>query len=310
MIPLLIDTDPGVDDALALILALRSQEARVVGVGTVAGNVDLDTATENALRVLRLLGRTDLAVARGCAAPLVEPFHGARHVHGQDGLGDSGLAPSELQPRAEHAVDQIVRLAREWEGHLVLVALGPLTNLAMALLKDPSLPGRVQRVVVMGGAFNVPGNVTVAAEFNLWADPEAAARVFSAGWPLTLVGLNVTRRTLLRQEDLAGLGHAPLAEFVRAVVGAPMRQAAARGLGAVFALHDPLAVAIALDPSLATEATEVPVAVELRGEWTRGASLADLRARPATHPLETPAARVCLGVDAPRFLERFLRAVT
>ncbi|MBI4493886.1 MAG: nucleoside hydrolase [Chloroflexi bacterium] len=311
MIRIVVDTDPGVDDALALILALRSPRAQVMGIGTVAGNVEVESATENALKVLRLLGRAEVPVAQGCAAPLVEPFHGAHGVHGRDGLGDCGLPPSGLRPSAEHAADQLVRLAREWEGALVVVALGPLTNLATALLKDPRLPGRVRRVVAMAGAFGVSGNVTPAAEFNVWADPEAAERVFSAGWPLTLVGLDVTRQALLADEHLERLAGAPgpVPPFVQAIVQAPMAFAAARSGLRALALHDPLAMAIALDPTLASDAPELPVAVELRGAWTRGATLADRRSQPAERGLGPARAQVCLRADVPRFLAAFLETL-
>ena len=325
MLSVVIDTDPGVDDALALILALRSPGARVLGIGTVAGNVEVDLATENALKVLRLLGRAEVPVAQGCASPLVEPFHGAHHFHGPDGLGDSGLPPSELQPSGEHAADQLLRLAREWPGELVVIALGPLTNLAVALLKDPLLPTRVQRVVVMGGAFGVPGNIAPSAEFNVWADPEAAERVFVAGWPLTIVGLDVTRQTLLLDEHLEHLddlerltsADAAVARFVRAIVRAPLARAAQHRRPRSMELHDPLAVGIALDPSLALEAPELPVAVELHGTWTRGATLADRRPHPAMGGVIPPGvipppparARVCLRVDASRFLDIFLKAL-
>lgn len=308
--PLVVDTDPGVDDALALILALRSAEARVVGIGTVAGNVEVELATENALKVLRLLGRTEVPVAQGCARPLAEPFHGARDFHGADGLGEAGLPPSGLRPSGEHAADQLIRLAREHAGELVVVALGPLTNLAVALERDPALPGRVRRVVAMGGAFGVPGNATPWAEFNVWADPEAAERVCSAGWPLTLVGLDVTRHVLLLEQHLARLPGGPVPDFVRAVVRAPIRRMAAGGRPPAMALHDPLAVGIALEPGLATQAPELPVGVELRGEWTRGASLTDLRPRPLRQAPALPGrARVCLEVDGARFVERLLAAL-
>jgi purine nucleosidase len=305
---LLFDVDTGVDDALALLLALGHPDAEVVGIGTVAGNVELDQTTENSLKVLALKDRADVPVARGSPKPLVEPLHTAAYVHGNDGLGNSGLPPSGLAPTGEHAADQLIRLAQAQPGEITLVAVGPLTNVALALAKQPALPQLLKRVVVMGGAFTVSGNTSPTAEFNIWVDPEAAQIVFEAGFPLTIVPLDATSQALLTDEHLAQLGDSPLARFVRAVTRAPMDRAATRRGRRVAAMHDPLAAAIALDPSLLADAPELPVTVETAGRWTRGMTIADRR---LGHPDDRPAGRaiVCFAADVPRFFATFLAAL-
>ncbi|MCF5954013.1 nucleoside hydrolase, partial [Xanthomonas perforans] len=181
-IPLLIDTDPGVDDALALLMAFNDTRHEVVGLTIAAGNVGLEHTVRNALKVCEIAGRTDVPVYAGCPQPLLHPSVDAAHVHGLDGFGDVGLAPAKRTAEAEHAALAILRLSHEHAGKLLLVALGPLTNLALALTLDPTLPQRVARLVVMGGALTGHGNITAAAEFNIGFDPEAAHIVFG-GFP-------------------------------------------------------------------------------------------------------------------------------
>jgi purine nucleosidase len=199
-VPVLIDTDPGIDDALALLLAFRSPEWRVEAVTTVAGNVPVDLATANARRLVGLAAASPV-VAVGAPRPLAGPLVTAMHVHGDDGLGGLArdLAESPVPVHPGDAADLLIACARRWAGELVVVALGPLTNLALALERDRAAIAGVRAVVAMGGSVGVGGNVTAAAEFNVFVDPEAAARVLTAGLPLTLVPLDVTSQVVWRQ---------------------------------------------------------------------------------------------------------------
>jgi purine nucleosidase/pyrimidine-specific ribonucleoside hydrolase len=315
---LLIDSDPGIDDALALLLAFASPGVTVEAITTVAGNVDLELATANALRILHVADPAPAPrVARGAAQPLAGPLVTAAHVHGDDGLGglNARLDP-DGRPRYPAAAvalemqdgpDLILDLARAQGPDLVVVALGPLTNLALALRRDPEALARVGRVVIMGGAIGVPGNVTPAAEFNFYVDPEAADAVFAANLPLELVPLDVTRQVLLREADLAGgQGGAPsaVAAFVRDLTRHGFEFARSED-DAGITLHDPLAVAVALDPSLVSF-EPLSVSVECQGRHTRGLALADRRPR-RWRP--RPNCRVAMAVDAPRVLDLFRERV-
>jgi purine nucleosidase len=305
---LLFDVDTGVDDSLALLLALGRPEVEIVGIGAVAGNVEVDRCTENSLKVLELAGRGDIPVARGCARPLVQPLHTAAHVHGGDGLGGASLPAPRLAPSGEHAVDQLIRLVEARPGEITLVAVGPMTNVAVALMRQPALPTLFKNVVIMGGAFAHPGNSTALAEFNIWADPEAARIVFEAGFPLTIAPLDATMQALLDDDHLASLGDGAVPDFVRAVTRDYMAAYARRRGRRGAAMHDPLATAIAIDPTLMLEAPELPVTVETAGAWTRGMTVADRR--PGDHPDRPPGrATVCLTPDAGRFFEMFLPAL-
>lgn len=193
---IVIDTDPGIDDAMAIAVAVASPELEVLALTTTFGNHDLATTTANAQRVLDALGRPDIPVVAGAHRPLVREGHRpATFVHGIDGLGDAALPPPSQPAEAGlHAAQHIVDLVRERPGEITLVPIGPLTNLALALHLDPGIADQVAGVVAMGGAVRVPGNVTPAAEANIWNDPEAADQVLGAGWPVTLLGLDVTAR--------------------------------------------------------------------------------------------------------------------
>ena len=313
--PVLIDTDPGIDDALAILLALGSPEVSVEAITTVAGNVEVDLATRNVFRILDAVRPARRPrVGRGAAAPLAGPLITAAHVHGGDGLGNLGafVEPDgrPRYPEQSHTVemldgaDMILETANRFAGRLVLVALGPLTNVALALQRDHRRLAQAARIVVMGGAVAVAGNVSPAAEFNIHVDPEAAAEVFASGLPIELVPLDVTRRVVLTQGGLraALASHGGrTARFIEDFTGHGFDFEAERGDGSM-ALHDPLAVAVAVDPTLVSfEALHV--AVECEGRLTRGMTVADRRthrARPA------PTCRAALDVDAPRFLRLFL----
>jgi purine nucleosidase len=305
---LLFDVDTGIDDSLALLFALSHPDVEVVAIGTVAGNVEVDKCTENSLKVVKLRDRTDIPVARGCSRPLVQPLHTAAYVHGNDGLGNSGLPPSGLRATGEHAVEQMIRLARENPGEMTLVAVGPMTNVAVALAREPELPRLIRRVVTMGGAFTYPGNTSPLAEFNIWVDPEAARSVFEAGFNLTIVPLDATMQTLLTDEHINRLGSGAVASFVRTVTNAAMDRSLQRRGRRAFAMHDPLATAIALDPTLMVDAPEVPVTVETGGLWTRGFTVADRRlGKPEVVP--PGRATICLKPDAERFFDLYLSAL-
>jgi len=306
---LLIDTDPGIDDALALLVALGAREASVEAITTVPGNVPVDLATHNTFRILDVARPAATPpVARGADAPLSYPLITAEHVHGDDGLGNLGLGP-DGQPRYPAAVcdletrdaaDVILETADRLGDELVIVALGPLTNLAIALGRDRRRLARAGRIVVMGGALAVPGNVTPAAEFNFYVDPHAAANVFDAELPLELVPLDATRQAMLRERELAARlarDPSPVSRFVSDITRH------AFGVGG-FPLHDPLAVAVAIDPSLVGfEAFHVEI--ESEGRVARGASIADRRAIPPDRK-RRPNCRAAMSVDVPRFLEFFL----
>lgn len=305
---LLFDVDTGVDDSLALMLALHHPDVDIVGIGSVAGNVDLDKTTENSLKVLKAAGRADIPVARGCGKPLTQPLEDASYAHGGDGLGNGGIPASGLAESGEHAVDQMIRLAESRPGEITLVAVGPLTNVAVALMRQPALPKLFKEVVVMGGAFREAGNTSALAEFNIFVDPEAAKMVFEAGFPLTIVPLDATRQVLLGPEHLAQLGSGPVAEFIRAVTRRYLERSAQLGGRPGAAMHDPLATAIALDRSMMAVAGEHAVTVETGGQWTRGLTIADRR--PGERENRPPGrATVCFTPDADRFFDLFVHTV-
>ena len=294
MTRLVLDCDPGHDDAIALLLALASPEVELLGVTTVHGNQTLDKTTDNALRVLELVGRTDVPVARGAERPLVRELHVAAHVHGESGLDGPELPPATTAPVAQAAVDFLLEHV---VGDAVLVAVGPLTNVAPAL--DEGL--RPERIVLMGGAV-AEGNMTPAAEFNIWADPEAAQRVFHAGVPVTMVGLDVTHRALLtpawaerfRAAGRVGTFVADLVEF--------FKRYHARTYGWDGApIHDAVALAQAIRPGVVVT-EHVNVEVELESELCRGRTVVD-RWRCTERP---PNADVAVGIDGDAFLELLL----
>jgi purine nucleosidase/pyrimidine-specific ribonucleoside hydrolase len=315
---LLIDTDPGIDDALAILLALASPEARIEAVTVVAGNVPVDLAVANARRILAVAAPTPMPpVIRGAEAPLKRALVTAGHVHGQDGLGnldrfvdpDGRLRYPEPPPVIEtrSAAEAILETVDRWGPELTVVALGPLTNVAAAAALDARRLARAGRVVVMGGAVTVPGNVTPAAEFNFFVDPEAAAQVLEAGLAVELIPLDVTRRVVLAQAALTErLRRCPDDRIARFILDFTLHGFAFGGAqeGGGIVLHDPLAMAVALDPSLVTF-EPMSVEVECEGKLTRGLSLADRRTLPS-HRKRVPSCRVAMDVDADAVLRLFL----
>ena len=277
-IPLLIDTDPGVDDALALLMAFNDARHEIVGLTIAAGNVGLQYTVRNALKLCEVAGREDIPVFAGAPAPLLHPSPDAGYVHGQDGLGDVGFAPALRQAHDEHAALAILRLSHQHAGKLVLVALGPLTNIALALKLDPTLPQRVARFVVMGGAVTCHGNITPAAEFNFYFDPEAAhitlqafARYDLADWEATIAhGLPH------REVDAWLAADSERARFY-ARISEKTRLWSADRRGDHWFAADALAMAFVLAPEGALELAERPLAIELQGAHARGASVVDWR---------------------------------
>jgi purine nucleosidase len=298
----LIDTDPGIDDAIAILLALASPELDVAGITVVHGNVPVETCTLNALKVLDLAERRDVPVVTGAAAPLVRQARHAEAVHGPDGLAGLFPPPDDAHPFAADAAAYIARSLDESDEPTTLIALGPLTNVATAILATPGLTERLQRIVAMGGAVRREGNVTPAAEFNIYADPEAAAIVLRSGIPVTLVPLDATMQAIFPGDAAARLAGSDvpveravgeLGSFVSAVYRKYY------GIDG-FALHDPLAVGAAIDPSLVST-RELWVSVETGGELTAGETVADFWHIP--EPWGEPNASVALDADGERFME-------
>ena len=297
--PILIDCDPGHDDAIAILLALASPEVDVVGITTVQGNASIEKATANAIRILEFAGRDDIPVARGADRPLLRQPFVAKYVHGESGLDGPDLPPAQGSPVEEHAVDF---LGRHADG-LTLVPTGPLTNVALMLARYPEV--RPSRIVLMGGAIGL-GNVTPAAEFNIWADPEAAARVFASGIDLTMIGLDVTHQALMTQADADRLREtgstgklvAELWEFYNRFhsqtydfEGSP--------------IHDALALATVFRPDL-VRTEHRHVAIECGSELTRGRTVVDLLRRTDNEPN----ARVGVEADGRAFIELLLERIS
>lgn len=297
----ILDVDTGVDDAMAIALAVAAPTIDLVAVTTVAGNVELDHTTRNTLRVLDFVGATDVPVYRGMSRPMDRPLHTASHVHGADGLGGADIPESARAVEARSAPQFLIDSARESPGALTFIFVGPLTNLAVAVALEPALPHLVKRLVIMGGAFRVPGNTTPAAEFNIFADPSAAAQVLEAGFDATWVGLDVTMQAALTRAQWDALAHEtrPNAQIVRKA-GAQMFIKFNRPLNY---LHDPLAVAVAADPSL-VEAPEEAAMIETGGTYSAGQTLIQRPGRDGGF-----ATRVAKTVDAERFNRYFTQTL-
>jgi len=315
--PLLIDVDTGIDDALALLLACAAAHERILGVSTVIGNVGLAAATRNTRAVLRLAGCGQIPVWPGAGAPLSIAVKDASEVHGKSGLGHAILPESGEPDKSAHAIDAIVAAANTHAGQLILVATGPLTNIALAVMREPELPRLVKRFVIMGGAFREAGNVTPSAEFNIWHDPEAARIVFGAfggegAAPVEAIGLDVTRKTTIDEGDLAALAARlsgkPLgARLMRFIEDSSRHyfELMEKQHGRRFVtMHDPLALAVALDPTL-VESRPATVDVETSGRLAAGATVADWRGQWG----RVANAEVAVSVDAERFRKMFFDAM-
>lgn len=308
MIEVIIDCDPGIDDALALIFALKSEDFRIRAITTVGGNVPVDRGTENMLKLLELTGRVDIPVAEGSNPPMLSRYERRIFVHGEDGLGNYPLPTPKIKPSPMRAKDTLKSQIEAAEGELNIITLGPLTNLASIISDEPKILHKIKSVTVMGGAISCPGNVTSVAEFNIYMDPVAARKVFNSGLPITLVPLDVTMKALLLEKHIHEIEKAesPITDFISKVsmyyLGIHRRFFGIDGCP----MHDPLATAYVNHPEI-MRAEPLWVDVETKGELTLGETVADLRSGRVKPP---PNMNVCLEVDTERFLEIFIRNVT
>jgi purine nucleosidase len=311
----IIDTDPGTDDALAILLALNSPELDVRALTVVPGNVTAKQGLENALKLASLTNRCDIPVAGGAQHPLFQKLITAELWHGANGLANVELPVSKCTADPRFGPDLIIQMVHDAPHEITLVPVGPLTNIALAVLKDPSIVPLVKEVVIMGGSIS-GGNVNAAAEANIYNDPEAAQIVFQAGWRLTMVGLDVGNQTLYDQAHLDELSktHGPENDFAVKVLTFLIGQEAKYGAGGGSPMYDPLAVGTAIDPAIVTtEAMHVDV--ETRGEFSRGETVANRHNAVERNVLHgdryiiegvdhvTPNVQVCTGVNAEKFLQ-------
>ncbi len=303
---IILDTDPGIDDAFALFLALASPEVQIEAVTTVNGNVGVDKTTRNALTLLELAGRTDIPVARGCAQPLVRAMVNAGHVHGENGLGGVMLPEPRIQPVAQHAVEVIIQKIMAAPGEITLVPIGPLTNIALALRTEPRIAELVREVVIMGGALRVPGNDTPTAEFNIFADPHSAHIVLHGGWPIRLVSLDVTTVTQLQREqvDVLAQNGNPVTRFMSQMLDHYFDVFGPKYGVTAFQMHDPLCLAAAFRPDFINWEPSY-VDVELAGTLTLGETVAYF-GRPDSPP---PNVLTSVGVDAEHFIRFYLERI-
>ncbi len=292
--PIIIDCDPGQDDAVALLLAFASPELDVVAVTAVAGNVPLALTAANARRVCELAGRADVAVHAGCPRPILGRLETAEHVYGKTGLAGVDLPEPTMPLAPGHAVDFLVERLMASDGDITLAAMGPLTNLALAVVKEPRVVAKMREIVLMGGSMG-PGNATPAAEFNIHTDPHAAAVVFDAGAPLTMIGLDVTLKAVATAERVAAIRalRRPAAAAVAAMLDTHLARAAARPGGRGAALHDPCVIAYLLEPDL-FEARPMHVAIEAASPLTLGQTVVDRAGVSGA----VPNADVAVGIDA------------
>ena len=302
---IILDCDPGHDDAMAILLARGAKEIELAAITTVAGNHDVDLTTLNALRICTLAGINDVPVARGCAAPLTRPLVTAPEVHGELGLEGHAWAEPAVKAVGDHAVDLIIDLVMASPGEITLVPTGPVTNIAVAIRKEPRIVDRVREVVLMGGAYT-RGNTTPAAEFNTYVDPEAGAIVFGAEWPVTMIGLEVTHLALATEDVFARIAalHTPVGDAVVGMLRFYQQQQLRESGISAPPVHDPCTVARVARPEL-VEVTPAHVEVELNGRFTSGMTVVDFRERPGA-PLNT---LVGVGLDAGGFWDLFVEAL-
>ena len=317
---IIIDTDPGTDDALALMLALNSPELDVRAVSVVPGNVTAAMGLENALRMVSLANRCDIPVAAGAQHPLFQKLITAEFWHGKNGLANIELPLNKCKVDSRFGPDLIIQMVHASPHEITLVPVGPLTNIALAVEKDPSIVPLVKEVILMGGSIS-GGNVNAAAEANIYNDPEAAQIVFQAGWPVTMVGLEVGNAALFTDKYLDQLKqtHGPIYDFIVSVLTFLMNLSAKFGSPGA-PMYDPSAVAVAIDSTL-VKVQEMHVDVETRGEFTRGETVGNRNGEVERNVLHgdrymiegvdkvTPNAKVCVDVDADRFLQLFVSRI-
>src|SRR6516164_3677463 len=316
----IIDTDPGIDDAMAILLALNSPELKVEALTVVAGNVEAWQGLENALKIVSLAERCDVAVAGGAQHPLNQKLVTAQFWHGKNGLAGVELPPTKCKVDRRFGPDLIIELVHAYPHEVTLIPVGPLTNIALAVSKDPSIVSLVRDVVIMGGSVS-GGNVNGASEANIYNDPEAAQIVFNAGWTVTMIGSDVGERTLITRKSLAQLqaSHGPESDFVYKLADFYLTRSEKSGYSGA-AMYDPLAVGTVIDPTLVT-LQQMHVDVETKGEFTRGETVANRMGSNENNVLHgdhyeiegvielQPNARVALASDADRFLDLFISRI-
>jgi uridine nucleosidase len=293
---IIIDTDPGVDDTIAICTALRSPELSVIGLTSVFGNAPGEITAQNALRLVELEGHDSIPVARGSNTPLVIPLDMlGTHVHGEDGLGNTNPPPPKGKVISQSAAEFIVKMAHKYPREITLIPVGPLTNIALALLLDPQVAGLIKEVIIMGGAVSNPGNISPVAEANIYHDPHAADIVMAAGWPLTLVGLDVTCKTVMGttfQQELFSADN-PAVNLIKRIL--PYYQNyfnEFHRMGGEIYTHDPSAIACAIDPGLFQTRT-APVYVETQGRCA-GQTTADWKRQWG----DRPDVNICVDVNS------------
>lgn len=316
----IVDTDPGVDDAMAILLALNSPELKVEALTVVPGNVDGHQGLENALKIASLAGRCDVIIAGGAQHPLNQKLITAQYWHGPNGLAGVELPASKCKADSRFGPDLIIERVHKYPHEITLIPVGPLTNIALAVSKDPSIVPLVKNIVIMGGSIT-GGNVNGAAEANIYNDPEAASIVFNAGWMVTMIGSDVGERTLITRKHLVELQsqHGPESDFVAKLADFYITRSEKSGYQGA-AMYDPLAVATVVDPTLVT-LKDMHVDVETRGEFTRGETVANRMGSNENNvlhgdhyeiegvvPLKSNA-RVCLGSNADRFIDLFISRI-
>jgi len=300
---IIIDTDPGVDDALAFLLALASPEIKLEALTTTQGNVTVEKATRNALSVLQLCHADHIPVARGSLLPLVQPLRASADVHGESGIGNSRLLEPKAQAVPQHAVDYLIERVLVEPNQISIFPIGPLTNIAMAIRKEPRFAKAVKELVIMGGAILEPGNMTPQAEFNIYVDPHAAHIVFHSGIPITLIPLDVTHKCLVKQEHVDRLLKidSPISRFIRDAMEVYLEASFRLGYEG-SSLHDPLTLATILAPRLLT-LKEYYVDVDISGGVSMGKTFADVRG-----VLKKPAnMKVAMDVRGEDFVAFFLQ---
>lgn len=316
----IIDTDPGVDDAMAILLALNSPELKVEALTVVPGNVEAWQGLENALKIVSLAGRCDVHVAAGAQHPLNQKLITAQYWHGKNGLAGVELPASNCKVDPRFGPDLIIETIHKYPHEVTLIPVGPLTNIALAVSKDPSIATLVKDIVIMGGSIT-GGNVNGAAEANIYNDPEAAAIVFNAGWMVTMVGSDVGERTLILRKHMAELqsAHTPESDFVAKLVDYYLTASEKSGYQGA-AMYDPLAVGTVIDPAVVT-LKDMHVDVETKGEFTRGETVANRMGFNEYNVLHgdhyeidgltelTPNAHVAVASDAARFLKLFISRI-
>lgn len=300
---IIIDTDPGIDDALAFLLALASPEIKLEALTTTQGNVTIEKATRNALSVLELAHASHIPVAQGSMLPLVQPLRASDSVHGASGIGNSQLPEPRTKSVSGHAVDYLIEKVLAEPNEISIFPIGPLTNIAMAIRKEPEFALSVKELVIMGGAIQEGGNVTALAEFNIFVDPHAAHIVFHSGIPITLIPLDATHKCLLNQEHVDRLLKikSPISRFIKEAVEVYLKSSLELGYQG-SALHDPLTLATIIAPELLT-LKEHYVDVDISGGVSMGKTFADFY-----HVTKKPAnMKVALDVRGEAFIELFLQ---